>query len=80
MRMIEYSKAINEALDQTMKKDQKVIIVGLGVDDPKGVFGTTKNLDKNFKDRIFDLPTAENGFTGFSLGLAISGYKPVMVH
>ncbi len=80
MRILEFYKAINEALELSMKKNRKVILVGLGVDDPKGVFGTTKNLNKKFKKRVFDLPTAENGFTGFSLGLAISGYRPVMVH
>ena len=26
------------------------------------------------------MPTAENGFTGFALGLAISGFKPIIVH
>ena len=26
------------------------------------------------------MPTAENGFTGFSLGLAISGYKPIITN
>ena len=32
-----------------MKKNKNVLIIGLGVDDPKGIFGTTKGIDKIFK-------------------------------
>lgn len=80
-RIITYAKAINEALEQVMTKDKNVIVMGLGVDDPGGVFGTTKNLVKKFpKNRIFDLPTSENAFTGFAIGLALGGKKPVITH
>jgi pyruvate dehydrogenase E1 component beta subunit len=80
-RIITYAEAINEALEQVMTKDKNVIVMGLGVDDPGGVFGTTKNLAKKFpKNRIFDLPTSENAFTGFAIGLALGGKKPVITH
>ena len=80
-RIISFSDAINESILQSMKKDKNVILMGLGVDDPKGIFGTTKNLDKIFpKDRVFDLPTSENSFTGFALGLSLTGKKPIIVH
>ncbi len=80
-RILKFSEAINESLTQTMKKDKNVIVMGLGVDDPKGVFGTTLNLHKKFpKNRVFDLPTSENSFTGFALGLSLQGKKPVIVH
>jgi len=80
-RIQSFSKSINEALEQSMKKNKNVIIIGLGVDDPKGVFGTTKDLNKKFKkNRIFDMPTSENSFTGFALGVAIEGKRPVIVH
>ena len=54
--------------------------MGLGVDDPKGVFGTTLNIHKKYKKNVYDLPTAENSFTGIALGMSISGFKPVIVH
>ena len=39
------------------KADDKVICMGLGVPDPKGVFGTTLNLQKIFgEERVFDIP------------------------
>ena len=34
-----------------MKKDKNVLLIGLGVDDPKGIFGTTKGLNKIFKKK-----------------------------
>ncbi len=75
-----YSEVIKETLDYNLKKNKKVVLMGLGVDDPKGIFGTTLNLHKKYKNRVFDLPTAENGFTGFALGLSINGMFPVITH
>ena len=45
-RVIRTFEAINEALLMSMKKNKKIILIGLGVDDPKGIFGTTKNIEK----------------------------------
>ena len=75
-----FKDSINDAIFQTMKKNPNVILMGLGVDDPKGIFGTTLNINKKFPKRVFDLPTAENGFTGFAIGLALSGKKPIITH
>ena len=59
-RKITYANAINEALDLAMRQDKSVICYGLGVDDPKGVFGTTIGLKEKFgNERVFDMPTAE---------------------
>lgn len=79
-KLITYSEAINRALIEAIKKNNKVIILGLGVDDPKGIFGTTLGIKKKFPLNLFEMPTAENGFTGIALGLAISGYRPIIVH
>ena len=79
-KYISYSTAINQAIKSEMKKEKKIILMGLGVDDPKGVFGTTLNIHKLLRKQVFDMPTAENAFTGIGLGLAISGFKPIIVH
>ena len=79
-REISFSESIKEALEQTLSRDKSVIIMGLGVDDPKGIFGTTLNIHKKYNKNVYDLPTSENSFTGFGLGLAISNFKPVIVH
>ena len=76
-----YVAAINDALSIAMEHDPKVICFGLGVDDPKRIFGTTNNLKENFgASRVFDMPTSENAMTGIGVGVALQGYRPVMVH
>ena len=81
MRKLEYHKSINEALELCMKKNKNVIVIGLGVDDPKGIFGTTLKLKKKFGNkRVFDMPTAENGITGIAIGASLSGMLPVITH
>ena len=62
---IKYFQAINEALNFSMKKDKKLICYGLGVTDPKRIFGTTKDLLEKYGDeRVFDVPNSENANTG----------------
>lgn len=74
-------QAINEALTLSMKRNKNVLLIGLGVDDPKGIFGTTKNLNKIFKkNRIFEFPTAENAMTGIAIGSSLMGLRPVITH
>lgn len=76
-----FTTAINEALHVAMEYDPKVLCFGLGVDDPKRIFGTTQNLQEKYGDeRVFDMPTSENGMTGVGIGTALTGYRPVMVH
>jgi acetoin:2,6-dichlorophenolindophenol oxidoreductase subunit beta len=80
-RIISFAKAIHEALDIALATDKNVIKFGLGVDDPKGVFGTTTDLHKKYgSDRVFDMPTSENAMTGIAVGAAINGIRPVMTH
>lgn len=64
-----------------MAADPAVICFGLGVDDPKGVFGTTLGLQQQFgPERVFDMPTSEGAMTGIAIGAAINGLRPVMTH
>ncbi len=76
-----FSDSINEALKFSLKKDKNLISYGLGISDPKNIFGTTKNLEKFYgKKRIFDVPCSENALTGVSIGLALAGVKSVVTH
>ena len=80
-RTLTFSEAINEALFQAMEIDESVICYGLGVPDPKGVFGTTLNLQERFgEDRVFDMPASENAMTGVAIGVCLNGIRPVMTH
>lgn len=76
-----YAQAINEALLQAMDMDESVICYGLGVTDPKGVFGTTLGLQERFGEaRVFDMPASENAMTGVAIGASLNGIRPVMTH
>ena len=76
-----FANAINQAIYDSLESDKKVLCLGLGTTDPKGVFGTTLGLKEKFgKDRVFDIPTSENAITGVCAGLGIAGYKPILTH
>lgn len=69
------------ALRDSLLEDETVRIFGLGVPDPKGVFGTTTGLQEEFgPKKIFDIPLSENAFTGVALGMAMNGLRPVLNH
>ena len=72
--------AINHALAEEMERNDKMIIYGQDVADPKGgVFTATKGLtDKYGNDRVFNSPLAESSIVGSAIGLATAGYKPVV--
>ena len=64
-----------------MAEDPSVYIMGLGVADPKGIFGTTLGLkDKHGTKRVLDMPVSENGMTGIAIGSALIGMRPIMTH
>lgn len=80
MRTLKYFEAVNEAIDICMQRDRGVYLMGLGVPDPKGIFGTTAGLERKHPDRVFDMPIAENCMTGVALGAALEGMRPILTH
>lgn len=81
MRKLLFTEAILEATEQIMEKDQKVIVFGLDVDDPKAIQGTTKDLPKKFgSDRVFGTPLSEDAMTGTAIGMALAGLRPIHIH
>jgi len=81
MRRLTYAQAISEGLVQAMTSDPKVFIMGLGVDDYKGIFGTTRAAFAKFGSRrVFDTPASEGALTGIAIGAALNGKRPVLVH
>lgn len=71
-------QAINMALDQEMKKDKNVVVLGQDVGVNGGVFRVTEGLiGKYGEERVIDTPIAESGILGASIGMALAGLKPV---
>ena len=78
---ISYAESINQALFQAMDCDKSVAVIGQLVDYSPGVFGTTIGLAEKFGlDRVIDFPVAESLMTSKSIGMAIDGMRPVLVH
>ena len=81
MTQMRFSEAINKALDIALERDPKTICYGLGVDDPKRIFGTTHQLQEKYgADRVFDMPISENAMTGIAIGAALAGYRSILSH
>jgi pyruvate/2-oxoglutarate/acetoin dehydrogenase E1 component len=80
-RILNCSEAIHEGTEQEMERDDNVIVLGLNIDDFKGIYGTTLGLQEKFgKDRVSDTPLSEDAMTGVAIGAALAGLRPVHVH
>lgn len=80
-RRITYGQAVTEAMTQAMAMDQSVITLGQGVDAAGYVYDTTKGLSERFgKERVIETPIAEAAMTGLTLGAAITGLRPILIH
>lgn len=78
MAKMTYIKAITDGLNQVLQDDPKTLIFGEDVGKNGGVFRTTEGLqDKYGEDRVFDTPLAESGILGLSIGLALTGWRPI---
>jgi pyruvate dehydrogenase E1 component beta subunit len=80
-RTINAAEALREAMDLALERWPDVFLMGEGVADPKGIFGTTVGLaDKHGSERVVEMPVSENGLTGVAIGAALMGRRPVLVH
>ncbi len=81
MREISYVQALNEALRQLLEDDERVFLIGQGVNSPWYVGSSTEMLFDQFgPERVVDTPICEESITGFSVGAAIAGMRPIVVH
>lgn len=73
------SKAMNAGLRKAMENDPKVILMGEDIGKLGGVFRVTEHLQRDFGDkRVLDTPLAESGIVGTAIGLAMTGFRPVI--
>jgi len=73
-------QAINMALDEAMRLDPEVILLGEDVGDEQegGVCGVTKGLSTKYgKSRVRTTPISEQAIVGAAIGAAIAGMRPV---
>jgi pyruvate/2-oxoglutarate/acetoin dehydrogenase E1 component len=79
MAVMTYREALNLALREEMKRDDRVFVIGEEVGLYEGAYKVTQGLLKEFgPQRIVDTPIAESGFTGVGIGAAMTGLRPVV--
>lgn len=80
-RVWTYRDALRHAMRDALARHPHVLILGQGVDDHKGTFGSTLGLAEEFgRDRVMDAPLAEEGMTGIAIGAALNGLYPITTH
>jgi len=80
-RLLTYVDALREAVAQEMRRDPRVFLFGLDVDDHKAIQGSTRGLLDEFgRERVFGTPLSEDAMTGVAIGAAMAGMRPIHVH
>ncbi len=78
MAKLTYAQAIRQVIQQEMQRDERVFCMGEDVEKLGGVFGTTRDLYKEFgEDRIRNTPISESAIVGSALGAACAGMRPI---
>src|SRR6188508_46913 len=79
MREIQFREALREALNEEMRRDPSVVLMGEEVAEYNGAYKVSKGmLDEFGPERVIDTPIAELGFAGVGVGAAMNGLRPII--
>ena len=79
MSQITYREALRMALQESMREDSTIIVMGEDVGLYGGAYGVTKGMIEEFGEkRILDTPISEEGIVGCAVGSAMTGLRPVV--
>lgn len=77
--MTSYRDALNQAMREEMRRDDKVFLIGEEVGYYQGAFKVSKGFVEEFgPKRVLDTPITEAGFTGLAVGAAMAGLHPIV--
>ncbi len=78
LQKITYAAAIRQVLQEEMRKDQRIFLMGEDIGVYGGAFGVTRGLLEEFgEERVRDTPISEQAIAGCAIGAALSGMLPV---
>ncbi|GAA0481861.1 3-methyl-2-oxobutanoate dehydrogenase subunit beta [Salinibacillus aidingensis] len=78
MPVISYIQAVTQAMQEEMRRNEKVFVLGEDVGKKGGVFRATDGLYDEFgEERVIDTPLAESAIAGVGIGAAMYGMRPV---
>ena len=79
MREIQFREAVQEAMSEEMRKDERVFLMGEEVAEYNGAYKASKGmLDEFGARRVIDTPISELGFSGIAVGAAMNGLRPIV--
>jgi len=79
MREIQFREALREAMNEEMRRDESVFLMGEEVAEYNGAYKVSQGmLDEFGPKRIIDTPIAELGFAGVGVGAAMNGLRPIV--
>src|SRR5690606_30796004 len=79
MREIQFREALREAMNEEMRKDETIFLLGEEVAEYNGAYKVSQGmLDEFGAKRVIDTPIAELGFAGIAVGAAMNGLKPIV--
>ena len=80
-KKITYADGILEGFEYLLENHKEFFVIGQGLWSPWYVGSTMKDLDKKYgKERVIDCPVSELATTGATIGAAICGYRPLIIH
>lgn len=78
-REIQFREALREAMNEEMRRDERVFLMGEEVAEYNGAYKVSQGmLDEFGPERVIDTPIAELGFTGIGVGAAMNGLRPIV--
>ena len=78
-RELTMAEALNEALREEMRRDDRVFVIGEDIGRHGGLFKVTDGLLAEFGSaRVIDSPISEAGISGAGVGAALVGARPVV--
>ena len=78
-RSIAFREALREALNEEMRRDERVFLMGEEVAEYNGAYKVSQGMLAEFgPKRVIDTPISELGFTGVAVGAAQNGLRPIV--
>ena len=79
MAEMRYRDALNAALREELRRDERVLLMGEDIGVFGGAFKVTAGLLEEFGERrVRDTPISENTIVGMGVGAAMAGLRPVV--
>jgi pyruvate dehydrogenase E1 component beta subunit len=79
MRQIPLREALREAMNEEMRRDDRVFLMGEEVAEYNGAYKVSQGmLDEFGPKRVIDTPISELGFTAVGVGAAQNGLRPIV--